>query len=146
MDLGVPFVWGLGEGPTDLQLEPPQATFISGTPRVWSPTLLRAGGCLWRPTASYAGRPTLLFQSGSDFWDQGSKSGRRPSAVVPPPSAARAVTGTTHGPASPRPPSQILQGPLPEDTQLGSPGLGRGPWCLALTLHPVGVTRSHHES
>lgn len=144
-DLGVPFVWGLGEGPTVLPLEPPQATFISETPRVWSPTLLRRG-CLWRPTSSYTGDQPF-FPVWQRFLGPGSKVWEKTSAVVPPlcwpgPSYWGLLT------ARPAPGLHLrFCRALFRGHSAGGPGLGvLKVGCLALTLHPVGVTRSHHES
>lgn len=123
MDLGVPFVWGLGEGPTDLPLEPPQATCISETPRVWSPTLLRAGGCLWRPTAFYAGDQPFFSSLAAISGTRGVKSGRRPLAVVPP-SAARAITGAYSQPGQSQASISDSAGSSSEDTLLGEPWSG----------------------
>ena len=141
MDLGIPFVWGLGEGPTDLRLEPPQATFISETPRVWSPTLLGAGGCLWGPTAFYSGDQPFFSSLAVISGTKGVRSGRRPLAMVSP--SVRAITGAYSQPGQSQASISDSAGSFSEDTQLrGALRVG----CLALTLHPVGVTRSHYES
>ena len=91
--------------------------------------------------------PTLLFQSGSNFWDKGSEVWEKTLDHGP----TLCCQGHHQGLLTARPVLgfhlRFCRVLFCGHSLTGSPGLGAlRVGHLSLTLHPVGVTRSYHKS